>query len=142
MDGTEVGEGMAGASGQSCSSDPSGTQWVTPSHLNSNGIDTNWHWNRLSTVVVNDVDIFAADVDTFVVDLDTFAVDVDTFAVDVDTFAVDVNTFAVDVNTFVVDVNIFSDDINSSADDVDIVDIVDVSGVDVSVHHIKWKRIL
>ena len=82
-------------------------QWIFPSHLSSNGIAYNWHWNSLLIVVVNDVDIFAVDVDTFAVDVDTFAVDV-----------------------------------NSSAFDVDFVDIVDVSGVDISVRHIKWKRIL
>ena len=61
LDGIEVGEGMVGASGQSCSSEPSGTQWVIPSHLNLNGIDQNWHWNWLSIVGVNDVDTFAVD---------------------------------------------------------------------------------
>ena len=63
MDGTKVGEGMVGASGQSCSSKPSGKQLVTPSHLNFNGIDQNWHWNRLSIIGVNDVDTFAVDVE-------------------------------------------------------------------------------
>ena len=43
---------MVGTSVQSCSSEPSGTQWVMPSHLNLNGIDQNWHWNWLSTVGV------------------------------------------------------------------------------------------
>ena len=63
MDGTEVGEGMAGASGQSFSSDPSGTQWVIPSHLNFKGIGQYWHWNWLSLIGVNDVDTFAVDVE-------------------------------------------------------------------------------
>ena len=63
MDGTKVGEGMVGASGQSCSSNPSGTQWVIPSHLNFKGIDQNWHWNWLSIVGINDVDTFAVDVE-------------------------------------------------------------------------------
>ena len=43
---------MVGTSGQSCSSERSGTQWVMPSHLNLNGIDQNWHWNWLSAVGV------------------------------------------------------------------------------------------
>ena len=63
MDGIEVKEEMVGASGQSCSSEPSGTQWVIPSHLNFKGIDQNWHWNWLSTIGVNDVDTFAVDVE-------------------------------------------------------------------------------
>ena len=119
-------------------------QWIVPSHLYCNGIEYNWHWNWLSTVGFNNLGTFAAGVDTFAVNVDTFSVDVHTFAVDVNTFAVDDDTFAVDVDTFAVDVSTFSDDINSSADDVDIVDIVDDSGVDpyVSVRHIRWKRIL
>ena len=63
MDGIEVKEEKVGASGQSCSSEPSGTQWVIPSHLNFKGIDQNWHWNWLSIIGVNDVDTFAVDVE-------------------------------------------------------------------------------
>ena len=122
----EVEEEIVGASGQSCSSEPSGMQWIVPSHLNCNGIEYNWHWNWLSTVGFNNLGSFAADVDTFAVDVNTFAVDVDTFAVDVNTFAVDDDTFTVDVDTLAVDVDTF-------AVDVEIVAIVDVSGVDVSI---------
>ena len=59
---------VVGASGQSFSSEPSGTQWVTPSHLNFMGIDQNWHGNWLWTVGVTGVD--TSGVDTFDVDVD------------------------------------------------------------------------
>ena len=56
---------MVGASRQSCSSEPSGMQWVVPSHLSFNGIGYNWHWNWPSTIGLNDVETFAVDVDNF-----------------------------------------------------------------------------